>query len=96
MEEVTFTGQGCALSQASASLLTTKMRGQARPEALATAALVQRLLFGEILAPGELAALGELQALQGAAQYPQRVKCVTLAWHALAQALASPARPAGA
>ena len=87
VEEATFTGQGCALSQASASLLTTKDRGRPAAEALATAAQVQGLFTGEPLPPEQVEALGDLQALQGAAQFPQRVKCVTLAWHALAEAL---------
>lgn len=93
VEEVTFTGQGCALSQASASLLTTKVRGKPQPEALALATQVHRLLCGESVAPAELEVLGDLQALQGAARYPQRVKCATLAWLALGQALTRPAGP---
>jgi nitrogen fixation NifU-like protein len=89
VEEATFTGQGCALSQASASLLTAQVRGRLVAEVLATAAQVQRLCVGEGLPPDGLAALGDLQALQGAAKFPQRVKCATLAWHALEQALAA-------
>ena len=95
VEEATFTGQGCALSQASASLLTTKIRGRPAAEALATAAQVQRLFTGEPLPPEQVEALGDLQALQGAAQFPQRVKCVTLAWHALAEALGRAAAAGG-
>ena len=93
VEAATFTGQGCALSQASASLLTTKIRGCTAAEALATASQVQRLFTGEPLPSERIAALGDLQALQGAAQFPQRVKCVMLAWHALAQALGEAAAP---
>jgi len=87
VEEATFTGQGCALSQASASLLTTKIRGRSAAEALATAGQVHRLFTGEAVTAEQLEALGDLQALQGAAKFPQRVKCVTLAWHALEEAL---------
>ncbi|MBK8476603.1 MAG: SUF system NifU family Fe-S cluster assembly protein [Opitutaceae bacterium] len=94
--EVTFTGQGCALSQASASLLTTKVRGKPQPAALVLANQVHRLLCGEGLPPAELEALGDLQALQGAARYPQRVKCASLAWQALGQALSRPGGQAGA
>jgi len=96
VEEATFTGRGCALSQASASLLTTRVRGRARAEAQVLAAQVQCLLRGEALPPEQLAALGDLQALQGAARFPQRLKCVTLAWQALDRALAVPEPPAGA
>lgn len=87
VEEATFTGQGCALSQASASLLTAKIRGLTAEEALAKARQVARLFGGEALSEPELDALGDLRALEGAAQFPQRVKCATLAWHALEQAL---------
>ncbi len=94
IEDATFTGQGCALSQASASLLTTKVRGRPVADALATAGQVHRLFTGTALTAEQLESLGDLQALQGAAQFPQRVKCVTLAWHALQQALAAPPSPA--
>lgn len=96
VEAATFTGQGCALSQASASLLTTKVRGKAQPEALVLASRVHRLLQGEALSPAETEELGDLQALQGAARYPQRAKCATLAWQALGLALGRPAGPTGA
>jgi len=88
VEEATFTGQGCALSQASASLLTAKISGLTTAEALDKARQVERLFGGETLSEAELDALGDLRALEGAAQFPQRVKCATLAWHALEQALA--------
>ncbi len=87
IEDATFTGQGCALSQASASLLTTKVRGRSAAEARALAGGVRRLLAGAAQAADERDALGDLLALEGAAKFPQRVKCVTLAWHALEQAL---------
>jgi nitrogen fixation NifU-like protein len=80
---VSFTGQGCALSQASASLMTTKVRGLTAEEAGAAIRRLQRLMLGEELPEEELDQLGDLQVLRGAAAYPQRVKCVTLAWHAL-------------
>ena len=95
VEEATFTGQGCALSQASASLLTAKIRGLTALEALAKARLIERLFGGEALSESELDALGDLRALEGAAQFPQRVRCATLAWHALEQALAPNSAGAG-
>ena len=91
VEEATFTGQGCALSQASASLLTAKVCGLTAAEALAKARQVERLFGGAALSEAELEALGDLRALEGAAQFPQRVKCATLAWHALEQALGTTA-----
>lgn len=85
--EATFLGQGCALSQASASLLTVKLRGLSRAEALGRASLVRRLLAGEPVAAADLDTLGDLRALRGARLYPQRVRCALLAWQALEQAL---------
>ena len=87
VEALTFTGQGCALSQASASLMTTKVRGLAIPEAAAAIDRVQRLMTGGKLDDAEREQLGDIEILEGAAMYPQRVKCVTLAWHALDQIL---------
>ncbi len=87
IEEATFTGQGCALSQASASLLAARLRGRTVAEALATATQVRRLLAGEGLAAEEREALGDLGALGGAAEFPQRVQCASLAWQALERAL---------
>ena len=87
VEALTFTGQGCALSQASASLMTTKVRGLAIPEAAAAVDRVQRMMTGGKLNEAEREKLGDIEILEGAAAYPQRVKCVTLAWHALDQIL---------
>lgn len=87
VEAVTFTGQGCALSQASASLMTLKVRGLPLPEAAEAVRRVHRLMTGATLDEAEREKLGDIEMLEGAAQYPQRVKCVTLAWHALDQIL---------
>lgn len=87
VEAITFTGQGCALSQASASLMTTKIRGKSVPEAAQTVREVQTMMTGGTLSEEQLDKLGDVQVLQGAALFPQRVKCVTLAWHALDQIL---------
>jgi nitrogen fixation protein NifU and related proteins len=87
VEAITFTGQGSALSQASASLMTTKIRGKSAPEAAETVREVQTLMTGGKLTEEQLDRLGDVQVLQGAALFPQRVKCVTLAWHALDQIL---------
>jgi len=87
VEALTFTGQGCALSQASASLMTLKVRGLAVPEAAEAVRRVHRLMTGGSLDAAEREKLGDIEVLEGAAKYPQRVKCVTLAWHALDQIL---------
>ncbi|MFO7724559.1 MAG: SUF system NifU family Fe-S cluster assembly protein [Oceanipulchritudo sp.] len=84
--EICFQGQGCAISRASASLMTEATKGLSRSEAAALARKVVEGLDG----PGEAAVFagqGELEALSGVQQFPARVKCATLAWQALLSAL---------
>lgn len=87
IEESSFEGSGCAISIASASLMTDAITGQ--PVASAEAcfeAVTRRLTTGETLPAPDLD-LDKLQALDGVREYPARVKCATLAWHALHAAL---------
>jgi nitrogen fixation NifU-like protein len=86
VREVRFTGRGCSISQASASMLTEAMRGQTRAEAAAAIARFTELVHGR-LAPEAAAAMGELRAFGGVARFPARIRCATLAWSALAEAL---------
>ena len=87
VEDVRFTGHGCAICMASASLMTIKIRQKSRAE-------VTRLLTGfhDMLTapdPGPpLPELGDLQVLAAVRRFPQRVKCATLSWRALEQAFA--------
>jgi nitrogen fixation NifU-like protein len=89
VRELRFAGEGCAISQASASMMTQALKGKSRAD-------VERLAgrFGEMLAGSAEAAkdpaLGELRALAGVARIPVRVKCATLAWEALARCLRGP------
>ena len=85
IEEVKFTGQGCAISQASASLMTLKIKGRSRPEAETMLHAFHDLVTTEVADPPKL--LGDLRLLQGVRKFPQRVKCAMLAWRALEQAL---------
>ncbi|HEX9693020.1 MAG TPA: SUF system NifU family Fe-S cluster assembly protein [Gemmatimonadales bacterium] len=86
--DIGFEGTGCAISQASASLMTAAVKGKSSKEALdlfqAFHAMVTTPPSGSI----ETAALGKLAALSGVRQYPARVKCANLAWHTLHAALA--------
>ncbi len=84
--EVRFTGQGCSISQASASMLTQTVRGRSRDEARALLARFSAMMRGDAAAAAD-PALGELRALSGVARFPNRVQCATLAWSALAEAL---------
>jgi len=83
VEDVSFVGTGCAISTASASLLTESVKGRTEAEARALIADFQRLVTSEDVQPE----LGKLQALAGVRRFPARVKCATLAWHTLRAAL---------
>jgi nitrogen fixation NifU-like protein len=85
--DIRFEGQGCAISTASASLMTEAVKGGTRAEALALFERVHSLLTDDA-APSE--GLGKLAALSGVREYPARVKCASLCWHTLATALKSP------
>ena len=89
LEEIKFSGQGCAISQASASMMTMKLKGKSRADAAELAKTFKDLVTSE--ATVESKGLGDLQFLQGVRKFPQRVKCAMLAWRAVEQALAQPA-----
>jgi nitrogen fixation NifU-like protein len=86
IEEIRFEGQGCAISTASASLMTEAVKGKTRAEALGLFDRVHRLLTEEDAEPD---GLGKLAALSGVREYPARVKCASLCWHTLVSALNS-------
>ena len=88
IEDIRFSGQGCAISQASASMMTLSAKGKSREEALQAYDFFQNMLVGEV--PNPLPKmLGDARLLKGVRQFPQRVKCATLGWQALRQALNS-------
>lgn len=89
LQEIKFTGQGCAISQASASMMTMKLKGKSRAEATEMARTFKNLVTGE--GPDQSRSLGDLQLLGGVRKFPQRVKCAMLAWRAVEQALAQTA-----
>jgi len=85
LSDVAFTGQGCAISRASASLMTTKTKGHPESEARQLSLRVQEMLVGpEAPVPREL---GDLSALSGVRRFPARVKCALLPWRTLEAAL---------
>jgi len=81
-EEVSFTGRGCSISQASASMLTEQLTGARRVEAEEKVEA-----FLEMMRTEENEDLGELAALKGVVQTPNRIRCATLAWEAMRRAL---------
>jgi nitrogen fixation NifU-like protein len=87
IREARFEGEGCAISKASASMMTQAVRGKTTAEAEALWGRFHDLVTGKTPAAGEDKALGSLRAFGGVARFPMRVKCATLAWHALREAL---------
>ena len=85
LQNIKFTGHGCAISQASASLMTMKLKGKSRVEAMEMLDAFHELVTQETdHAPKSL---GDLRLMRGVRKFPQRVKCAMLAWRAVEQAL---------
>lgn len=85
IEDVSFQGSGCAISKASASLMTTAVKGRSRGDALELFERFHALVTGSAAAHPDT--LGKLAVFSGVAQFPIRVKCASLSWHALKAAL---------
>jgi nitrogen fixation protein NifU and related proteins len=86
IEDIKFNGSGCAISQASASMMTLKVKGQPQSAAESLSQDFRTVVTGEGTIQNE-DALGELQLLEGVQHFPQRVKCAMLSWRALEQAI---------
>jgi nitrogen fixation NifU-like protein len=86
VKDIRFQGTGCAISKASASMMTDSMKGRTRAQAEALFREFHRLLTEDKSAP-DPAALGKLVVFSGVREFPVRVKCATLAWHTLRAAL---------
>lgn len=80
VRDIRFSGHGCSISQASASMMTQLVKGKTLGEALALVSRFLSMMKGEAVDTEEL---GDAQALQGVTRYPVRVKCATLAWHVM-------------
>ena len=85
VEEIKFNGHGCAISQASASMMTMKLKGKSRAIAQEMLEAFHGLVTGDNDDANAL--LGDLRLLRGVRKFPQRVKCAMLAWRALEEAL---------
>ena len=92
--DVSFVGQGCSISQSSASMMTESVAGKARDEVEGRIGAFRSMMAGEVEADED--AFGELVALKGVVKYPVRVKCAVLAWDVLQEALAGTGRAEGA
>jgi nitrogen fixation NifU-like protein len=88
IEDVSFEGRGCAISTASASIMTETLKGKTVRQADTLFENFHRLVTGQgVDAAAPAADLGKLQVLTGVRDYPARVKCATLAWHTVQAAL---------
>jgi nitrogen fixation NifU-like protein len=85
IEEVAFKGRGCSISQASSSMMTAAVKGRSRGQALDLMNAFKRMMTNPEEVPAE--ELGDLEAFQGVAKFPVRVKCATLAWNTLQEGL---------
>lgn len=92
IRDVAFQGSGCAISVASASLLTESIKGRSVPDAERLFEAVHDLLTRDD-AVVDVAAIGKLGALSGVREFPARVKCASLCWHTLDAALHREAAP---
>lgn len=88
IRDVAFQGSGCAISKASASLMTESVKGKTLAEAQALFERFQQMITARADAPADN--LGKLTVLAGVRQFPVRVKCASLAWHTLRAAVDAP------
>lgn len=100
LADVRFTGQGCSISQASASMMTELVRGRSRREIEQLRDRFRSMVMGDAGAAAD-ESLGKARSLSGVARYPARVKCALLGWNALEEALTlaaenAPVRRSGA
>lgn len=87
IRDISFQGSGCAISKASASLMTQGVKGKTRAEAARLFDQFHKLVTGQSSASGSPAELGKLAVFSGVSEFPARVKCATLAWHTLQASL---------
>jgi nitrogen fixation NifU-like protein len=88
VEEVSFEGSGCAISKASASMMTQAVKGKSRDVAERLFEEFHRMVTGELDEETEPNSLGRLKIFSGVREFPARVKCASLPWHTLHAALA--------
>ena len=91
--DVSFMGQGCSISQSSASMMTEAATGKTGEQVQERIGAFRAMMAGEVEADED--AFGELVALKGVVKYPVRVKCAVLAWDTLQEALAGQGEAAG-
>lgn len=88
IRDISFQGSGCAISKASASMMTQSLKGKSRADAEQLFNRFHNLVTGHSESNGNHEDLGKLEVFSGVSEFPARVKCATLAWHTLQAALA--------
>lgn len=87
IRDIGFEGAGCAISKASASMMTTVLKGKSRQEAKVLFEDVRKMLSRKVGEPFDASRVGKLATLAGVCEFPARVKCASLAWHTMWEAL---------
>jgi nitrogen fixation NifU-like protein len=87
ISEITFQGSGCAISKASASVMSTILKGKTRAEAEEWFEKFHHLVRGELKGKIDIESLGKLAAFSGVSEFPARVKCAILPWHTMKNAI---------
>ena len=93
IRDISFQGQGCAISKASASLMTTVLKGKTEAEAEAVFEKFRALVTSDTDSEPNVEGLGKLAVFSGVREYPARVKCASLAWHTMEAALRTTEKP---
>ena len=88
VKDVAFKGSGCAISKASASMMTQAVKGKTKAEADVMFAEFRQMVMGEMDTEQEENSLGKLKIFAGVREFPARVKCASLSWHTVHAALA--------
>jgi nitrogen fixation NifU-like protein len=89
IQDIRFEGSGCAISKASASLMTDAVKGRTLPDVLGLFQKFQAMVTAPVDKPADDPSLGKLTVLGGVREFPVRIKCASLPWHTLKAALAS-------
>ena len=93
IQDIHFDGSGCAISKASASLMTSLLKGKTTAEAEDLFARFHELLTADVNDPVDVEKVGKLAVFAGVREFPMRVKCATLAWHTMKAALEGEDQP---
>lgn len=93
VRDISFEGSGCAISKASASMMTQSVKGKTVAEAERLFETFHKFVTTQDHADGDSAEMGKLAVFSGVAEFPARVKCATLAWHTLQAALEDKQEP---